>query len=109
MKIKEIIRQIESTMLSSGISYMKNLEYGSRKKIKNTFCDDCNSFSVYMILHDDIWKSICNDELDLFLCPKCMEVRLGRKLSLTDLKICNVNYPYFFSSQFYEKDETTKQ
>ena len=103
MNIKEIIEQIESTMQSSGSHYMEQLVQTTRKKVRNTFCDDCNSFSVYMILHDDLWNEVSKENLELFLCPKCMEKRLGRKIVLNDLKICNVNYPYFLALQMIEK------
>lgn len=102
MNIKEIIHQIESTMKASGDNYLEQLVQTTRKKVRNTFCDDCNSFSVYMILHDELWENVCCGNSELFLCPKCMEKRLGRKIVLSDLKICNVNYPYFFAEQLFE-------
>lgn len=103
MNIKEIIEQIESTMQSAGNNYMDNLVLSERKKLRNTFCDDCDSFSVYMMLHDELWSEVCGENLELFLCPKCMEKRLGRKIVLSDLKVCNVNYPYFLALQMIEK------
>lgn len=103
MNIKEIIIQIESTMQSTGLNYIEYQKQHNRTKIRNTFCDDCNSYSVHMLLHDELWNEVCDSSTELFLCPKCMEVRLGRKIELSDLKVCNVNYPYFYASQFYEK------
>jgi hypothetical protein len=103
MNIKHIIKEIESTMLSSGLNHIEFMKEHNKKKLRNTFCDDCNSFSVYMIIKDELWNTIHVDNSELFLCPKCMEIRLGRKIVLDDLKICNVNYPYFFSEQFFVK------
>ncbi|AMM44021.1 hypothetical protein FDG95_gp521 [Pectobacterium phage vB_PcaM_CBB] len=103
MNIKEIVEQIESTMKTSGDNYMKELILTNRKKLRNTFCDECNSYSVFMIVHDELWNIISDGNLDIFLCPKCMENRLGRKIEIADLKICNVNYPYFLALQMIEK------
>lgn len=104
MNIKNIISEIESTMKSTGVNYQEYREQTNRPKLKNTFCDDCQSFSIFMMLHDEIWNSISDGNPELFLCPRCMEKRVGRKITLSDLKICNVNYPFFFSEQFFENN-----
>lgn len=37
------------------------------------------------MLHDDIWKDICDNTLDV-LCDKCIEKRMRRKIQKADLK-----------------------
>lgn len=51
------------------------------------FCDECKTEDLFTVmLHDNLWLSIANKR-DV-LCVNCIEKRLGRKLTLDDLRPC---------------------
>jgi hypothetical protein len=53
-------------------------------------CADCVSApDLGPMLHDDVWLSIARD--DEFLCLPCIEWRLGRPLTESDLVDCLFN------------------
>jgi len=58
------------------------------------YCKDCRIpiYSDYnmVMIHNDLWYSICDDPLDL-LCDKCIEKRLKRNIMENDLKLYNGN------------------
>lgn len=43
-------------------------------------------FHSYMVmLHDSLWKEVSNGDLKLYLCDRCIERRLRRRISGEDL------------------------
>lgn len=54
-------------------------------------CKDCglvyDAFDGHMVmLHNPLWNKVSKDRPKICLCDTCIEKRLGRKLSLKDLK-----------------------
>lgn len=59
--------------------------------IKVYLCDDCKTqdMNVFMLRHE-VWEKIgtpCT-----YLCLPCTEKRLGRKVTLHDLRPCSISY-----------------
>ena len=51
-------------------------------------CNDCGQMGFTMIIiKDNLWRKISNFQKE-YLCFKCMEKRLGRKITIKDLKKC---------------------
>ena len=55
-------------------------------------CENCNSvihgFNGKMVmLEDSLWKVVANNNLGLALCDTCIVLRLGRKITVKDLKV----------------------
>lgn len=49
-------------------------------------CDKCSKVCSRMLMvKNSIWLHICDDRRD-FICPDCMEQRLGRKFKKEDVK-----------------------
>jgi hypothetical protein len=63
-------------------------QYG--KSFKPHLCDDCKKDTVVIfMLKTDLWDTIAlRNE---FLCFKCTEVRLGRKITWEDLMPCGAS------------------
>lgn len=57
----------------------------------SAICKDCkveyHAFSKMVIIHDKLWLKVANKKDHL--CDKCIEKRLGRKLTSDDLKMSN--------------------
>jgi hypothetical protein len=55
-------------------------------------CKDCNiiydAFDHMVIIHDKLWLELADNKEDC-ICDKCIEKRLGRKLTLDDFKKSN--------------------
>ena len=60
------------------------------------YCMDCSILDPPLfIVHDDLWFSIFPDKSSGMICWNCFEIRLGRKLTLSDLKRVPINSSYF--------------
>ena len=55
----------------------------------NLRCADCGTKRLGPILHDYLWNLIA--EKRSFLCLGCIEFRLGRQLTRSDLRDCQAN------------------
>lgn len=64
------------------------------------YCRDCESYHEMCVVENEVWDIIRGDQPnDIVLCFPCMEKRLGRKITLEDLKHCPCNAPYFIGFQ----------
>ena len=61
-------------------------------------CDDCNIIDMNsFMVQDHIWESITTNK-EIILCIKCAEKRLGRRITLHDLKPCNISDMMFMGA-----------
>ncbi len=68
-------------------------------------CDDCDTSDMEMfVLLDSVWLSIA-DKKDL-LCLRCTEKRLGRKVTLYDLKPCSLSTMVMLGAYIGNNTET---
>jgi len=66
-------------------------------------CDDCGKKSPAMfLLHTALWDSIA--EPDTYLCLKCTEKRLGRKITWEDLSPCGVSDMLLLGALLMKRD-----
>jgi hypothetical protein len=60
-----------------------------------TACRDCgvDTFEIneYYMLLNEIWQECIPEEKSALLCIKCVEKRLGRKLTSADFSVCPLN------------------
>jgi len=57
-------------------------------------CADCGDHVETFILHDELWATIApppNEEGRSLLCIYCVENRLGRHLTIDDVRVCKHN------------------
>jgi hypothetical protein len=67
-------------------------EAWEKKSRSQYVCADCNDEVVTFLLEDEIWKQIAPPASPRsLLCIFCTENRLGRRLTLDDLKSCKHN------------------
>ncbi|UQT65277.1 hypothetical protein BD13_127 [Salmonella phage BD13] len=60
------------------------------------YCRDCEQYHEMCMVEDWVWDQIRKEQpKDIILCFTCMERRLGRKITLKDLKHVPCNAPYF--------------
>lgn len=60
-------------------------------------CMDCRQPEpMTFVVHDVLWAAAGLTKG--VICPKCFEARIGRKLEITDLKVCPANEPIFYGS-----------
>lgn len=61
-----------------------------------TYCRDCENYHEMCMVEDWVWDKIRGEQpVDVVLCFPCMEKRLGRRITLKDLKHVPCNAPYF--------------
>ena len=69
------------------------------KELANFMCKDCNGHADTYMVHDDVWaKAVPEDPKTggVYICIKCMELRLKRPLSIVDFGNWPVNEPIRF-------------
>lgn len=78
------------------------LERGGGWKIVT--CDQCgNRFPTMVMLTDEVWKTIYLFVREV-LCIKCMELRLNRSITPSDLKPCGTMIDLLIGYYIFSKD-----
>jgi|ETNmetMinimDraft_2_1059921.scaffolds.fasta_scaffold157905_1 hypothetical protein len=77
--------------------YNKIYEFNSMEEV-NRDCgncyEDCFVESQRFMLNDDLWLEVNNGKKEGKLCLDCVEDKLGRELTMYDLKDVQVNYKF---------------
>lgn len=61
-------------------------------------CKECQRWPCLMLmLKDSIWEQICENTKD-YLCFSCMERKLDRPITLSDLKECNLSREFLLGA-----------
>lgn len=71
--------------------------YGNRSAPSEFLCFQCGDNGWGPMLRDLIWKELIpkrgrRNRHQLFMCQPCMEIKLQRPLTSTDLRDCPMNY-----------------
>jgi hypothetical protein len=61
----------------------------SRRMMMSMHCADCGTERGGPLLHNYLWNSIA--EKRSYLCFGCIEFRIGRQLTQSDLRNCQAN------------------
>lgn len=71
------------------------------------YCDDCGvTHPIPFILKDELWQRIKPLETIKggHLCPPCAEKRLGRRMTLDDMKPCGMTDIMLLGVALYKQD-----
>lgn len=97
MDIKKVLENIGSIAMKAGKRYTERcIAKQSVHELQRFYCRDCEQYHEMCVVEDYVWDMIRKDQSkDIILCFPCMEKRLGRKITLKDLKHVPANAPYF--------------
>lgn len=100
MDIKKVLETISVSAMRAGKRYTELCI--SKHKVPEHqahYCRDCEQYHEMCVVEDWVWAKICKSQpKDIVLCFSCMEHRLGRRITLKDLKHVPCNAPYFLGS-----------
>lgn len=101
MDIDKVLSTIHSKGLEAGRRFAARcMAFNRVPEHTSHYCRDCGAYTEYCVVEDWVWANIHKpQDSDIALCPHCMEKRLGRKLTLKDLKEVPCNAPYFIGFQ----------
>ena len=64
------------------------------------FCNDCRRLDpVPYMVHDAVWAEAGLPKWNMFVCPACLEQKLGRPLRLEDFTNCELNDAIFLGAK----------
>ena len=68
------------------------------KSIRGLSCDTCNIIYFTYMITDDVWLSIF-DNLKGYCCLKCLELKLGRELTIKDFVPTPINFNIIYGME----------
>ena len=90
-----------------------NLNESSEDSVrKNFICVDCGRDTWkddkdYYMIRFDLWNKYGVGEK--MLCMKCIETRLGHKLTRDDITDCTLNHMNYYTSKLFDKEKVTNE
>lgn len=101
MDIKKVLETIGIAAMRAGKRYTSLcIDRHTVPQHQRFYCRECEQYHEMCMVEDWVWDNICKSQpKDIVLCFHCMERRLGRKLTLKDLKHVPCNAPYFLGFQ----------
>jgi hypothetical protein len=74
---------------------------------QNIACEDCCGFAPHYLVQEDVWTEADMEPHGGSLCPPCLEQRLGRPLTVSDLVPHPLNWAilHFLAAAARDKDQ----